>query len=262
MAVGMKGGMAPGMKGGPGSMAVGMKGGMAAGMKMGAAFGMKGGMSATNFETSKPVAVTLPDDQKMGLKSVVRTPIKALNIKNWDGTVTKFLRFKAKGPMGQTLNVLLPVDYQKQELSRLGWANFFQVYAMNDAYSADQLAKGKLPDLSAATAIMADVMGTPPNAAAPAGVGAGAAGMMGGMKGAMGRPGMMGGMKGAMGGPGMMGGMKGGVGGAIPVPGMAGMKGGMAGMKGGMAGMKGGMKGGMGRPGMSGAAGKSKSSDD
>jgi hypothetical protein len=213
----MKGGM-PGAGGGPGAamnanmpMAAGGPGAaMTGGMGMGGGAAMGAGAETT--ASAGTGDLQLPEDVTFDLKQIVPKGITAENIKNWDGKTTQFLKFKARGPVGQVLNVHLPIEYKTKKLSKIGWSNLFLVYAMNEEARIDAVEKNKLPDVSSAGDMMKDILGTTETPAQQGrgglpGMRAGG-GMGGGM--AMKGPGMGGGMAmkgGGMKGPGMGGGM-------------------------------------------------------
>jgi len=128
-------------------------------------------------KTQNPSIDQINDTQQVALEVVVPVGKKLKQVKNWDGKVTRFLCFKAKGPAGQKLVVEMPEEYGKLKMTKLGWSTFFLTYAMNEETRVDAEEKTKLPDLSAATDLMNDILGkgpvdnTPSPAASPRGNG-------------------------------------------------------------------------------------------
>ena len=233
---GMKGaGM--GMGAGAGMKGAGMGMGAGAGMK-GAGMGMGAGAGAGSSSGAKSSGDTFDENKGVAIETVVSSPIKSEKVKNWDGTVTEFLRFKAKGPVNQTLTVHMPVEYKKKMLSKIGWRDLFLVYAMDEEARVDAAERDKIPDLSGAGDLMNDVLGIQGTTPAPGAVGG--AGMRTGNRGG----GMMPGMGGRAGAAPSVG--------AGPMPGMRG-----AGRTPGMVGPS--AKGAGSGPGGGGAAGPSSS---
>lgn len=75
--------------------------------------------------------VTVPSEPTIELKSMLPAGVKVIKVKNWDGSVTEFLRFKHKTLDRKVITVHLPATYKKEKMTRAGWDTAFQVYAMD-----------------------------------------------------------------------------------------------------------------------------------
>lgn len=155
-----------GMMAGPGGM-----GGMLPpppGVSMMPGMGGMGGASAgaTASTSSNPAEPTIP------FKSVV-SGASVLAVRNPDKSASKFLKFKYKTNDKLVINVVLPVEMQKQQLSRDGWNTLFQVFSTDYEAKLAQMEKDNPVVASTSTA-----------------GGGGMPGMAGGMPGMPGMPGM------------------------------------------------------------------------
>lgn len=108
------------------------------------------GMAGTQGTVGVP-APAAPDstvDSAIGLKSMLPSNVKVMNIKNWDGYVTKLLRFKCKLVDGRVITVHLPATYEKEQMTRACWESCFQTFAMDQEARLDAIEKNLPPDIS------------------------------------------------------------------------------------------------------------------
>jgi len=98
---------------------------------------------------------------------------KDLNIKNFDGVITTFIKFTFVNPITkEKLNVQLPSSLKSGKMTKAGWGNLFLVYSMNAEAKADKAAKEGTPDISGGENILSSITG----AAAPTAGGRGGGG--------------------------------------------------------------------------------------
>jgi len=67
----------------------------------------------------------------MQIGAVMPSAVKAMNVKNWDGAITTFLRFKYKTLDNRVITVHLPGSYKKDKMTREAWDTLFQCYGMD-----------------------------------------------------------------------------------------------------------------------------------
>lgn len=67
----------------------------------------------------------------MAMSAVMPAGAQTVNIKNWDGNVTSFVRFKYKTMDNRIITVHLPAMYRTQQMTRAGWDTLFQCYSMD-----------------------------------------------------------------------------------------------------------------------------------
>lgn len=96
-----------------------------------------------------PPAPPTPSEPTLALSSVLPGGAKTTKTKNWDGTVTEFVRFKYKTLDERTLTVVLPATYKKEKMSKAAWDTLFQVFAMDYEYQLEAIEKNSVPDVSA-----------------------------------------------------------------------------------------------------------------
>jgi len=132
------------------------------------------GAPGTQAAAPAPLPPPTPAEPVYDLKGVVASGIKAMNVKNWDGTVTDMLRFKYKSMSGRTMTIHLPGVYKDERRTRAGWNTLFTCYAMDYEAMLDEIAKNKPPDVSAfMSEFMAEIRGEVPEGTfdrTPAGV--------------------------------------------------------------------------------------------
>ena len=87
-------------------------------------------------------------DPTMPLSAVMQNPTIS-KTKNWDGTVTEFMKFKYKNLDNRVLAVLLPATYKNEKMTRAGWDTLFQVFDMGYEYQLEAIENAKVPDISA-----------------------------------------------------------------------------------------------------------------
>lgn len=94
-------------------------------------------------------APAAPSEPTFGLSSVLPAGVKSMKIKNWDGTVTEFLRFKYRTMDGSVITVHLPAVYKKEKRTRASWDTLFRVFAMDEEARIDAAERNRPPDVSA-----------------------------------------------------------------------------------------------------------------
>ncbi|HET6453184.1 MAG TPA: hypothetical protein VFI02_02155 [Armatimonadota bacterium] len=98
----------------------------------------------------------------MPLSAVVQSGIKSSKTKNWDGSFTEMLKFKYKTMDNRVLAVLLPATYKKEKMTRPGWDTLFQVFDMGYEYQLEAVEKARVPNMSAFSAQLQEILGTVP----------------------------------------------------------------------------------------------------
>jgi hypothetical protein len=78
-----------------------------------------------------PAVATAPTSPAIAIGAVMPSGVKAMNIKNWDGTVTTILRFKYKTIDNKVITVHLPGAYKTQTMTREAWDTLFQCFGMD-----------------------------------------------------------------------------------------------------------------------------------
>lgn len=108
-------------------------------------------------------APAAPPEPTMPFSAVTQSSIKVSKTKNWDGTVTEFLKFKHKTLDKRALTVLLPAVYKNDKMTRAGWDTLFQVYDMGYEYQLEAIENARVPDLSGFTnQLMQEIRGLVP----------------------------------------------------------------------------------------------------
>lgn len=101
-------------------------------------------------------------DPTMSLSAVMQNA-KSSKTRNWDGTVTEFLKFKYKTLDNRVLLVLLPATYRSEKMTRAGWDTLFQVFDMGYEYQLEAIEKARVPDISAfRNQLMQEISGAVP----------------------------------------------------------------------------------------------------
>lgn len=90
-------------------------------------------MAGTPGATAGAPAAPATGEPTIVFGAVMSTGVKREDIKNWDGTVTSFLRFKYKTLDNRVVTVHLPAMYTEktQMKTRAAWDTLFQCYSMD-----------------------------------------------------------------------------------------------------------------------------------
>ena len=81
--------------------------------------------------------------------AVMPSGVKAMNIKNWDGTVTTVLRFKYKTIDNKVITVHLPGTYKTEKMTREAWDTLFQCFGMDLEAQQDMKGRNKMQEWGA-----------------------------------------------------------------------------------------------------------------
>lgn len=101
---------------------------------------------AAKKETATAPAPSPPPSMHTPLTLEAIAPdAKEVNIKNWDGGITKFLSFNYKSEFSESMNVLIPASFKGQTKTRLIWTEVFRMYDMTDAYRTDEYLRKNPP---------------------------------------------------------------------------------------------------------------------
>ena len=80
------------------------------------------------------------------IAAVLPTGVTAMNIKNWDGTITTVLRFKYKTIDNKVITVHLPGTYRKEKMTREAWDTLFQCFGMDVEAQLDIKGRDKMQE--------------------------------------------------------------------------------------------------------------------
>ena len=93
-------------------------------------------------------AAAAPSGPTIAVSAVMPAGVKAMNVKNWDGTVTSILRFKYKTMDDKVITVHLPSSYKNEKMTREAWDTLFQCFGMDVEAQMEAKTRGKFQGLN------------------------------------------------------------------------------------------------------------------